>query len=301
MAKNLLLGNGINMRLKIKGLQEQEIAERFFQNLIRSSCLFELLFGVSFTEDICNALLMKTNKKGIESLSYFVHDYVLENMRVPKSINVRMRLLDAVICCAISAIFYKDNERLGDFFEEKNLPNIELYDNIFTLNYIEYWDKEDRSIYLHGKYDFDKVKCNNKPVLHYSYERYLGYKGYKELIGKMNREYNMCELYTRPIVFSPEFYKKIEMMSMGAYPSEQLYPSEDLFLVDMPELYVQLKDIYELDVFGVSPYGDDDLIKCLNTMDNVVVYVYNKENNVETTVWERVLVCRHVIKDSKEL
>ena len=57
----------------------------------------------------------------------------------------------------------------------------------------------------------------------------------------------------------------------------------------------------ELDVFGVSPYGDDDLIKCLNTMDNVVVYVYNKENNVGTTVWERALVCPHVIKDSKEL
>lgn len=51
----------------------------------------------------------------------------------------------------------------------------------------------------------------------------------------------------------------------------------------------------------MSPYGDDDLIKCLNTMDNVVVYVYNKENNVGTTVWERALVCPHVIKDSKEL
>lgn len=39
-----------------------------------------------------------------------------------------------------------------------------------------------------------------------SLERNAGYKGYNELV------------------------KKLEMMVMGSYPSEHLYPAEDLFL-----------------------------------------------------------------------
>lgn len=82
------------------------------------------------------------------------------------------------------------------------------YDKIFALNYVEYWDKENRCIYLHGHYESDKVMCNHKLVLHYSCERYVGYDGYRELVQELSKKYNMCELYTRPIIFSPEFYKK---------------------------------------------------------------------------------------------
>lgn len=298
---NLLLGNGINMCLKIEGLQEDEIAKRFFENLIRSSCLFHLLFGIEFNENICKELSKKIDKKGIESLTYFVYDYVIENMKIAKSVNTYMRLLDAIICCAITAIFYEQNKRLGVNYQEKNLPNMKRYDKIFTLNYVEYWDKENRCIYLHGHYESDKVICNNKPLLHYSCERYVGYDGYKELVQELNKKYNMCELYTRPIIFSPEFYKKAEMNSLGAYPSERLQPATDLFPFDMPKLYSELDNINNLEIFGMSPYGDDDLIKRLNTMKKIIVYVYDKEHSEQTAIWDKVLSCPHEIKDSSEI
>lgn len=222
-------------------------------------------------------------------------------MEIAKSVNTYMRLLDAIICCAITAIFYEQNKRLGVNDQEKNLPNMKRYDKIFTLNYVEYWDKENRCIYLHGHYESDKVICNNKPLLHYSCERYVGYDGYKELVQELNKKYNMCELYTRPIIFSPEFYKKTEMNSLGAYPSERLQPATDLFSFDMPKLYSELDNINNLEIFGMSPYGDDDLIKRLNTMKKIIVYVYDKEHSEQTAIWDKVLSCPHEIKDSSEI
>ncbi len=143
--------------------------------------------------------------------------------------------------------------------------------------------------------------CNYKPVLHYSCERYVGYDGYKELVKELNKKYNMCELYTRPIIFSPEFYKKEEMNSLGAYPSKGLQPATDLFPFDMPKLYSELDNINNLEIFGMSPYGDDDLIKRLNTMKKIIVYVYDKEHSEQTDIWDKVLSCPHEIKDSSEI
>ena len=129
----------------------------------------------------------------------------------------------------------------------------------------------------------------------------MGYDGYKELVQELNKKYNMCELYTRPIIFSPEFYKKAEMNSLGAYPSERLQPATDLFPFDMPKLYSELDNINNLEIFGMSPYGDDDLIKRLNTMKKIIVYVYDKEHSEQTDIWDKVLSCPHEIKDSSEI
>jgi len=51
----------------------------------------------------------------------------------------------------------------------------------------------------------------------------------------------------------------------------------------------------------MSPYGDDCLLEIINDMNFVTVYVYDKNNNVETEKWEKILRCPHIIKDSLQI
>lgn len=300
MERNLLLGNGINAHLGINGLNMIDIANRFADSLIKSSDFFDLMFGVRFTQEVCKELYSKTNKRGIESLAAVVYDYLASRIK-RICINDRMRILDSIICCAITSIFYDGNRKLGNDYKIHNLPDFSKFRNIYTLNYAEFWDRTERSVYLHGKYNIASVRVNGKEVLHYSLERNRGYKGYNELVKKLEERFNMCELYTRDIIFSPEFYKKAEMAAMGSYPSEHLYPANDLFLHELKPLYVELEGIKDIEVFGMSPYGDEDIIKKLNGMDKVIVYVYNYKQNEEVQVWDKVLTCYHEIKDSMDI
>lgn len=300
MERNLLLGNGINAHLGINGLNMIDIANRFADSLIKSSDFFDLMFGIRFTQEVCKELYSKTNKRGIESLAAVVYDYLASRIR-RICINDRMRILDSIICCAITSIFYDGNRKLGNDYKIHNLPDFSEFRNIYTLNYAEFWDRTERSVYLHGKYNIASVRVNGKEVLHYSLERNRGYKGYNELVKKLEERFNMCELYTRDIIFSPEFYKKAEMAAMGSYPSEHLYPANDLFLHELKPLYVELEGIKDIEVFGMSPYGDEDIIKKLNGMDKVIVYVYNYKQNEEVQVWDKVLTCYHEIKDSMDI
>lgn len=43
-----------------------------------------------------------------------------------------------------------------------------------------------------------------------------------------------------------------------------MYPAEDLFLYRPKELYVELDSVDELDVFGMSPFGDESIIEKIN-------------------------------------
>lgn len=300
MERNLLLGNGINAHLCIPGLNMIDIANRFTDSLIKSNAFFNLMFDVRFSQEICQELFSKTEKQGIESIASTFYDYLTSKFnRI--CINDRMRILDSIICCAITSIFYDGNKKLGQEYKSKNLPDFSKFSHIFTLNYNEFWDKAEQCVYLHGKYNIDSVKTNDKDVIHYSLERNMGYKGYSELVKNAQNYYNMCELYTRDIIFSPEFYKKSEMMAMGSYPSEHLYPANDLFLHKLKPLYKEIDDIYEIEVFGISPYGDEEIIRKLNSMKKVIVYVYNCKGNEEAQVWDSKLTCFHEFRDSMDI
>ena len=74
-----------------------------------------------------------------------------------------------------------------------------------------------------------------------------------------------------------------------------------LFPFEKTSLYNDIDNIEVLDVFGMSPYGDDSLIEKINKMDYVTVYVYNKDISNETDEWERKLKCKHCLKDSREI
>lgn len=179
--------------------------------------------------------------------------------------------------------------------------NIEKYENVFTLNYYEFWDVNNICKYLHGKIHLEEFAYSKKPMLFYSTERYRGLEEYREKVSKLRSQFNMHELSTSDIIFSPEFYKKSEMIALGHYPSDSLFPADDLFLHEVKELYTELDNVKNIDVFGLSPYGDEDLIDKLNGMEMVTVYVFDKANNAEADIWHDSLICEHNIKDSKEI
>lgn len=301
MRRNLLLGNGINIHLGVKGMSVPEIASRFKKNLIMSSPFYELLFNISFTDEICDKLFKMDNKQGIESLAEKVHSYVIESISQNITINTRMRLLDAIVCTALSAIFYKESKKIGAIYDIAKLPDMDYFDKIFTLNYAEFWDKDKKCIHLHGRYDNSLIQENKKPILLYSMERYRGFENYDKVVTELSDKYNLYSLYTWDIVFSPEFSKKSEMIGLGQYPSNELYPANDLFLRKVKHLYGELNEIKEIEIFGMSPYGDECLIEKINDMEYVTVYVYDKIHNPETEEWKNILKCPYVIKDSFEI
>lgn len=279
----------------------EDIALRFRKNLILLSPFYELLFNIVFTEKVCDDLFSNNEKLGIESLAEIIHSYVIEKTPQKITLNLRVRLIDAIICTAMTAIFYKEDRKIGKIYDASKLPNINLFHKIFTLNYKEFWDKTDKCIYLHGQFNDEMIVEDGKPIALYSLERYRGFENYDTLVMQLEAKYNLSALYTRDIVFSPEFSKKSEMIKLGQYPSESLFSANDLFLHESPKLYEELKGIKKIEIFGMSPYGDDCLLKRINGMDFVTVYVYDKNNNPEVVEWKRILKCPHIIKDSLEI
>jgi hypothetical protein len=301
MGNSLLLGNGINMHLSVEKFTQNEIANRFAESLKNYNTIFELLFGVSISEAVIYETIQKSDNKGIETLAKYVYDYIKSNATENKSINMQMRLLDTIICSAITAIFCDGNKLLGKTYEQTKMLNIEKYENVFSLNYNEFWDVNNICHYLHGYIDLNSIICNEKPILFYSKERYIGLYEYRDLINKWKKQFNVCELYTRDIVFSPEFYRKSEMIALGHYPSDLLFPTDDLFLFEPKKLYAELDNVKRLEIYGLSPYGDNDLIDKLNQMEMVTVYVHDKGKNEQADKWDRNLKCRHEIKASQEI
>jgi hypothetical protein len=81
--KNLLLGNGINMHLGVTNMSVTDIAARFKKCLIISSPFYELLFGIAFTEKICNDIFQASEKLGIESLA--ISPFICHQKHSPKN------------------------------------------------------------------------------------------------------------------------------------------------------------------------------------------------------------------------
>jgi len=67
----------------------------------------------------------------------------------------------------------------------------------------------------------------------------------------------------------------------------------------MGDLYAKLDDIEKLDIFGMSPYGDEDLINKITKIKDVTVYIYDLKNNSEKDEWIRK-VKNVKLKDSEE-
>lgn len=299
MARGLLLGNGINAHLGIKDLSVGSIAERFKRNILIYSKLIYGIFGVNIAEDFFKSVDMQTSNLGIETLAGILYKYVKKKKSNSWTDNDEYRIQDLITCICITSIFYNENGKIGQTYDKRKMPSLDEYDYIFTLNYVEFWDEIGRCIHLHGKIDLPNIGDKRNVILVSKGEMNL--KEYVEAVRDIEKTNNIIQFYPDDIVFAPSEVEKNKLVCVtGILLSENLYPAEDLFLMHPKNLYTDLDLVDELDIFGMSPYGDKSIIDKLNGKSFVRVFIYNKNEseNEETNVWENKLMCKHELVDS---
>ena len=258
----LLIGNGINLCGITDEFLSKNIAHRFGE-VIQKRMLnhndndFEYL---KYFDGINKEIEFEGYEHNIETLAYVVYEFVCtkykKDEKTDLSINTEMKFISLIKNIAINALFLSDSKFIEKEIPEELVRKISLYANVLTLNYFEYWDKDSICIYLHGN---------------------IGEPFHSELT---NAE-------TDEIIFSPAFKNmtKTDVTNMGCYPSDRLFTANDLYPKTPKKLYEKLDDIQRIEVFGVSPYGDDELIDKLNMIDEVKIFVYNMSDNEETSEW----------------
>lgn len=300
MAKGLLLGNGINSRLCINDLSVECIAERFKKNVLVYSVIINNIFGVQIAEDFLKNSEISVSKLGIETLAGILYKYIKGNKNNVWTDNDEYRLQDLITCICITSIFYDENGKIGQVYDKSKMPLMEDYDYIFTLNYIEFWDDEHRCIHLHGKIDLSKL-CDKKASILVSAGG-MNYKEYAKAVDNIRKTNSVIEFYPNDIVFAPSEVEKDKLVCVtGISPSNRLYPADDLFLYRAKELYADLDLVDELDVFRMSPFGDESIIEKINEKNLIRIFVYNKNENDETKVWESKLKCKYELLESDDM
>jgi hypothetical protein len=257
MKKNLLIGNGINQCTDRNIFSTQEINKRFIRSIVRNAdeCNYSelkkyLLKSITLIEN--------SGDKNIEQLASIVFKNIeksTENEGCMFTGNQEQRLKRILKKIAIESIFLDKDQFISINIETSIVKAIKEYLNIFTLNYYEYWD--------------DSTICE---YLHKSIRKTENGKG---IVG-----YESC-------VFSPllNFDKS---KSDALYPSDRLFPSEDLFPVGEYVLYDSLKKLNEIHIFGMSPYGDKELINIIRNINTKRIYIYNmNENPDELGEWKK--------------
>lgn len=295
MCKSLLLGNGINLDLGISELYAINIFHRFQDILIKTSSIYKHIFGRGFDAQICQKIFAdcisnpeNSAKIGIESLAKNVYDYLkYENHW---SDNDERSIIDFIAVSAINAIFYNGTNVINTTSIQNNENSIKIstlqsYDNIFSLNYAEFWDILGKCSFLHGKYTLPKISSNGKDII--LFNPCNDNSGtYSNLINQLANKYTMLKYF--PNVILTPLLDKQDSLYIGHVPSSTLFPGLNTFPSTVSELYTELDDIETLDIFGMSPFGDDKLIEKLSVIPNLTIYVYKKEKN-QVNKWNELL------------
>lgn len=292
MRTNLLLGNGINLDFGISELYAEAIFHRFQNILIKTSSIYEYLFDKGFSKQICNLIfadcINNTEKLGIESLARKVYDY-LKDPDQWSDIDERV-LIDFITVSSINAIFYNGDKAI-DITPYRNGENkvkistIESYENIYSLNYVEFWDATNKCSFLHGKYIFSELSPIGKDII--LFKSYNDLSGtYNNVIKQLANKYEMYK-YNPNVVFTPLLDKQ-DSLYVGHVPGKSFFPGPNTFPAKVQKLYVELNDVESLDIFGMSPFGDDRLIQKLAAIPNLRIYVYNMDNK-QVDKWNDLL------------
>jgi hypothetical protein len=191
---------------------------------------------------------------------------------------------------AITVLFTKGRNIIVPNVDDALVDKIRRYENIYTLNYFENWDTENRCTYLHSKISLPTDDTFSKDnLLFYDANRYdVGdeFFCYRSLIDELGRTHNLIPLEsTDSFRFSPDLFDKTE----GLCPSNWLGPSKGLYPKSTYN-YDELVCSSEICVYGVSPFGDDKLINKLKEIQErgrVIVYVYEyKKHSSQANVWK---------------
>ncbi len=306
----LLIGNGINQLTEDKQFSNVNIAKRFKSVLSLNSEVITNMFMTTaekqeeridhYTNSCCD------ETDNIEMLAGKVYKFI-KNSNLRFSDNNRGRLIDILTVISIQTIFVNVDGLVAYANISRNKVNIlKRHRKIFTLNYYEKWDKKGVCEYLHGKFNSVNLILEHKKPLFISSVLYKYNEAYRKSINALPKEYKRISLLKsqlNPIIFMPEIskYSKQDHYGNGLMCSENLYPADDLFpSTGLGDIYSKLRMLDCIDIFGVSPFGDESLLKALSVVPNVTVYIYKMDECVdEINKWrEYIKVC--TFKDSEE-
>lgn len=301
MDKSLLLGNGINIRLGIDSLKASEIRKRFSDNLKIYKPLIEKMFDVNMNK-IIEEYSNVAEDESIEKLVTILEESIIKNHKGYFTKNDEIRLEDIIVDIGLTSIFFNVKTRINLKRQDVALKLAD-YKNIFTLNYYEFWDENHICKYLHGKFDLSMYDNIKKKIL--ISEKWKDIPEYKKIIDELHKENDIDILYrnnTDVILSSANKHKDKLNYVAGLYPSNDIYPSDDLLLINCKQLYKELDGIEYLDIYGMSPYGDVAIINKIKNVKNVKVYVYDKEHHDDQLKeWEKILSTTNCkISDSGE-
>jgi len=301
MDKSLLLGNGINIRLGIDSLKASEIRKRFSDNLKIYKPLIEKMFDVNMNK-IIEEYSNVAEDESIEKLVTILEESIIKNHKGYFTKNDEIRLEDIIVDIGLTSIFFNVKTRINLKRQDVALKLAD-YKNIFTLNYYEFWDENHICKYLHGKFDLSMYDNIKKKIL--ISEKWKDIPEYKKIIDELHKENDIDILYrnnTDVILSSTNKHKDKLNYVAGLYPSNDIYPSDDLLLINCKQLYKELDGIEYLDIYGMSPYGDVAIINKIKNVKNVKVYVYDKEHHDDQLKeWEKILSTTNCkISDSGE-
>lgn len=288
MDKSLLLGNGINIRLGIDSLKASEIRKRFSDNLKIYKPLIEKMFDVNMNK-IIEEYSNVAEDESIEKLVTILEESIIKNHKGYFTKNDEIRLEDIIVDMGLTSIFF--NVKTGINLKRQDVAlKLADYKNIFTLNYYEFWDENHICKYLHGKFDLSMYDNIKKKIL--ISEKWKNIPEYKKIIDELHKENDIDILYrnnTDVILSSTNKHKDKLHYVAGLYSSNDIYPSDDLLLINCKQLYKELDGIEHLDIYGMSPYGDVAIINKIKNVKNVKVYVYDKEHNAQLKEWGKIL------------
>lgn len=288
MDKSLLLGNGINIRLGIDSLKASEIRKRFSDNLKIYKPLIEKMFDVNMNK-IIEEYSNVAEDESIEKLVTILEESIIKNHKGYFTKNDEIRLEDIIVDIGLTSIFF--NVKTGINLKRQDVAlKLADYKNIFTLNYYEFWDENHICKYLHGKFDLSMYDNIKKKIL--ISEKWKNIPEYKKIIDELHKENDIDILYrnnTDVILSSTNKHKDKLHYVAGLYLSNDIYPSDDLLLINCKQLYKELDGIEHLDIYGMSPYGDVAIINKIKNVKNVKVYVYDKEHNAQLKEWGKIL------------
>ncbi len=255
MKKNLLIGNGVNLNTDNTIFSPNNIRDRFY------SALYNAIYTKEEQELKCHIdnwlILAKIDDVNIEKIANNAYVYIKNNMvggeeRFVGS-NNDYRVKNILTNNALNAIFIENEKFINIEIYDYVKDEISKYDNIYTLNYNEYWDDLDRVEYLHGKI---KIIC---------------------LMNKYSIDVSEC-------IFAMEEEQKSEVYIK--YPSENLTPASDLFPGGKIKLYEELKGLDEISIFGVSPFGDSQLLDSVKSIRQKTIFVHGMNRN-EIREWKK--------------
>jgi len=259
MKKNLLIGNGINQCTNSNKFSSSQIRERFHEALLNN---INSIPHENLKQHLSNSIsiIRKEDDLNIEQIAAKIYEYIQNNIINEDgyfSGNDDQRLMRIIKKVALEAIFIENNKFIDIEISTDIINIINTYENIFTLNYYEYGNHSSKATYLHGKV----TKSDNN-------DRIEGYES--------------C-------LFSPKLNEEKSIVE-AVKPSEHLYPADDLTPGGKIILYDALDQLDEIDIFGVSPFGDKELISKINTINKKKVFIYNMNtDNEELLEWKNIM------------